>query len=130
MGGRGTYASGRKDVKATYRTVGYVNGVKVLEGTGNQHGLPAESHSSSAYVKLYPDGTFHEIRFYDKDHYLKQEVAYHPETGLDPSRKPIVHIHEYKRDNFRDRPPRLLTKEEYNFYKKYFKGELRWKPGT
>lgn len=31
MGGRGTYALG-KNVPYTYETVGYINGVKVLQG--------------------------------------------------------------------------------------------------
>ena len=49
------------------------------------------------YIKLKPDGTFHEIRFYDKDHYLRYEIAYHPEPSLDPSRKPVLHFHKYDR---------------------------------
>lgn len=127
MGGRGSFAAGN-NVTYSYKTVGMINGIKVLEGIGNQHGLPAEAHSSSAYMKLSKDGSFRELRFYDKNHYLTKEIAYHPEKGLDPSRKPILHLHEYKRDNFRDRKPRLLSETEYSFYKKFLIGELRWKP--
>ncbi len=127
MGGRGTFAAGN-NVAFIYKTVGYIEGVKVLEGMGKKHDLPVEAHSSSAYIKLYPDGNFQMIRFYDSDHYLTTEIAYHPEKDLDISRKPILHIHEYKRDNFKDRPKRLLTKDEYEKYKKYFKKELRWQP--
>lgn len=43
-------------------------------------------------------------------------------TSIDPSRKPVLHVHEYKPDNFHDRNARPLTKEEYKKYKKYFKG--------
>ena len=127
MGGRGTYALGN-NVPFSYRTVDKIHGVKVLEGTNGKHSLPEESHTSNAYIKLKPDGTFHEIRIYDKNHYLIKEIAYHPEPNLDKTRKPILHIHEYKeRDNFAIRPKRLLTNQEYNKYKKYFKGDLRWK---
>ena len=126
MGGRGTYAAG-KNVDYTYKTVGKIGNVKILEGLGKKHDLPAEAHSSEAYIQLYPDGNFKMLRLYDKDHYLTTEIGYHPEKDLDPSRKPILHIHKYKRDNFTDRTPRLLTTDEYEKYKKYFGGVTRWK---
>ena len=56
MGGRGSYAAGN-NVEYTYKTVGMVDGVKILQGIGNKHGLPESSHSSEAYIKLKPDGT-------------------------------------------------------------------------
>lgn len=107
MGGRGTYAAGN-DVEYTYQTVDKIEGVKVLEGLNGKHGLPEESHNSNAYIKLKPNGTFHEMRIYDKDHYLIKEIAYHPE-----------------RDNFKCRSTRLITKEEYEIYKKYLKGVIQ-----
>ena len=55
MGGRGSYAAGN-NVEYTYKTVGMVDGVKILQGIGNKHGLPESSHSSEAYIKLKPDG--------------------------------------------------------------------------
>lgn len=58
----------------------------------------------------------------DKEHYLVKEIAYHPEPSLTGNHKPVLHVHEYKRDNFSERKPRLLTKYEYEKYKKYFKG--------
>lgn len=123
MGGRGTFASGNT-VQYSYETVGIIEGVKVLAGIGGKHGLPEEAHSSNAYIKLKPDGTFHEMRFYDKDHYLVKEIAYHPEPNLNNGNRSenILHIHEYKRDNFKDRTPRLLTPTEITVYKKYLKG--------
>lgn len=37
----------------------------------------------------------------------------------------ILHIHEYvKKGDFSIRPNRLLTQEEFNLYKKYFKGVI------
>ena len=123
MGGRGTFAAGN-NVDYTYQTVGYIEGVKVLEGLNGKHNLPEEAHSSSAYIKLKPDGTFHEMRIYDKDHYLVKEIAYHPEPGLNGRNRSenVLHIHEYKRDNFKNRPPRLMTAEEIKKYSKYLKG--------
>ena len=81
MGGRGTFASGNP-VNYTYKTVGYIEGVKVLEGTNGKHSLP--------------NGTFHEMRIYDKDHTLVMEIAYHPEKTLTgDGRTPVLHYHLY-----------------------------------
>ncbi len=122
MGGRGTYAAGNF-VAYTYETVGYIEGVKVLRGLNGKHGLPEEAHSSTAYIKLKPDGTFHEMRIYDSDHYLVKEIAYHPEPKLNNGKKEnVLHVHDYQRDNFKDRSPRFLTQEEMKSYKKFFKG--------
>lgn len=97
MGGRGTFAAGNF-VDFTYETVGYVNGVKVLkgkDGTG-KHGLPESAHSSFAYIKLKPDGTFHEMRFYDKNHLLYLEIGYHPEKSLTGNTHTnVLHYHTY-----------------------------------
>lgn len=121
MGGRGTFASG-KNVKYTYETVGKIEGVKVLKGLEGRHSLPVESHSSNAYIKLHHDGTVKELRIYDKEHYLVAEIAYHPEPKLTGNFLPVLHIHEYRRGDFSERPSRLLTDDEYKKYKKYFKG--------
>ena len=121
MGGRGTFASGN-NVAYNYETVGKIAGVKVLKGIGGKHSLPEEAHSSQAYIKLKSDGTFHEMRIYDKDHYLTHEIAYHGEHNISGNREEkVLHIHEYDR-NFHRTTARLLTDEEYKRYKKYFKG--------
>lgn len=126
MGGRGTFAAGN-NVPYTYQTVGFIDGVKVLQGMGSKHDLPVEAHSSEAYMLLYPDGNFRMLRLFDKNHYLAKEIGYHPETELDPSRKAILHIHEYPvPGDFSKRTKRLMTKDEYNKYKKYFGGVTRW----
>lgn len=122
MGGRGTFAAGNP-VPYSYETVGKIGGVKVIKGiNSDSKGLPAEAHSSNAYIQLHPDGKFKMYREYDKDHYLVKEIAYHPEPQLTGNHNPFLHIHEYKRDNFTDRKPRLLTNDEYEKYKKYFRG--------
>ena len=120
MGGRGTFAAG-KIVAYVYKTVDIIEGIKVLEGTNGKHGLPEEAHSSNAYIKLKPDGTFHEMRIYDKDHYLTFELAYHPEPKVDPSREPVLHYHLYDR-NFGRTHAVKATKAMRKHFKKYLKG--------
>lgn len=124
MGGRGTFAAG-KQVPYSYETVGTVEGVKVLRGISGKHGLPEEAHSSAAYIKLKPDGTFHEMRFYDERHYLTMEIAYHPEPNLNDGNRTenILHVHEYRQhDNFKMRPAHRITRQEYETYKRFFQG--------
>lgn len=120
MGGRGTFASGNP-VAYTYITVGKIAGVKVLEGLNGKHSLPEEAHSSLAYIKLKPDGTFHEMRIYDKDHYLQYEIAYHPEKHIDPSGRPVLHYHIYDR-NFGRSKAIKMPKAMKKHFRKYLKG--------
>lgn len=94
MGGRGSFAAGNP-VPPEYKTVGTIHGVKVLEGINGKHSLPESSNTSLAYIKLKRNGTFHEIRFYNKDHVLYLEIGYHPERKLNSPLKPILHYHLY-----------------------------------
>lgn len=123
MGGRGTFAVGN-NVEYTYETVGKIDGVKVLKGLNGKHSLPEEAHSSSAYIKLKHDDTFHEMRFYDNEHYLTFELAYHPEKSLGSGDKPILHYHTYDRDFNRSNAIKA-SKAMYRHYKKYLKGVKR-----
>ncbi len=123
MGGRGTFASG-KSVAYTYETVGKIEGIKVLKGINGKHSLPEESHLSGSYIKLKPDGTFHEMRIYDKNHYLVKEIAYHPEKSLTGNNfTPVLHYHTYDK-NFNRSDAILLSKDnkDFDLFKKYFKG--------
>lgn len=120
MGGRGTFASGN-NVAYNYETVGKIENVKVLRGLNGKHGLPEEAHSSNSYIKLKHDGTFHEMRFYDKDHYLTFEIAYHKEKSLGSGDKPILHYHIYDR-SFNRSNAMKVPKSMYKRYKKYLKG--------
>jgi len=118
MGGRGTFAAG-KNVAYQYETVGTIEGVKVLSGLNGKHSLPEESHLSVAYIKLKPSGIFHEMRIYDKNHYLTLEIAYHPEPRLGKGN--VLHYHIYDR-NFQRSEAFNMTTELKEKYKKYFKG--------
>ncbi len=129
MGGRGTFASGNS-VAYSYQTVGNIEGVKVLEGISGKHGLPESAHSSSAYIKLNSNGTFREMRFYDKSHRLIMEIAYHPEKSLTgDNHTPVLHYHIYderfsqnKVGPFSRTPAKALTSEMKEEYGKFFKG--------
>lgn len=120
MGGRGTFAIGNV-VAYTYEKIGEIEEVKVLAGLNGKHGLPEEAHSSLAYIKLNHNGVFHEMRIYDKDHYLIFELAYHSEPNLDKSRKPVLHYHLYDRD-FNRTEAIKATKAMKRHFKKYLKG--------
>ncbi len=138
MGGRGTYAAGKSvdyvyevDKSFSFAPDGKWEGLKILkgkEGTG-KHGLPESSHSSEAYIKFYPDGTFHEMRIYDKNHCLRVEIAYHVEKKLGQGK--ILHYHTYDErfsksatGDFYRSSADLLTSDMplYKEYKKYFRG--------
>lgn len=126
MGGRGTFAAGRS-VPSTYKTLGRVCDVKVLAGLdSSHHGLPEESKTSWAYIKLKPDGkTFHEMRIYNANHEVVMDIGYHGEPNLNAGdhRTAILHAHDYaKGGDFKHRSTRWLTDEEYQKYKKYFIG--------
>ncbi len=121
MGGRGTFAAGR-NVDFTYKTVGIIEGVKVLEGMYGKHALPEESHSSKAYIKLRRNGTFHEMRIYGEDHLPVMDIAYHTEPNIDPSKAPVLHVHRYHGDVANREPAEPITKEIYDKYSKFFVG--------
>lgn len=129
MGGRGTFAAGNP-VAYSYQTVEFIEGVKVLKGINGEHSLPASSHSSNAYIKLKPDGTFHEMRIYDNNHILTLEIAYHAEESLTGNRNtPILHYHTYdenfsksKNSGFERSEAKPLTSEMKKKYKKFFRG--------
>ncbi len=128
MGGRGSFAAGN-NVDYTYKTVGKINGVKILEGIGNFHSLPVEAHSSIAYIKLKPNGVFHEMRIYNKDKYVIAEIAYHPEHNLEKKRINVLHIHEYKIPgdfSKKSRTTRKLTQEEIEKFKPFLRGVKLW----
>ena len=123
MGGRGSFASGI-NVAYKYKTIDKIEGVKVLAKINpkDSGGLPEESHSSSAYIQVNSRGEFKMYREYDENHLIKFDIAYHPEPDIDPSRKPVLHVHEYKLGDFGSRSTRPITKEEYNKYKKFLRG--------
>lgn len=136
MGGRGTFAAGNAApyqyyVDTTYSPSGTWEGVKILKGTGNKHGLPESSHSSLAYIKLDHNGRFKEMRLYDRNHCLYFEIGYHAEKSIDKSGKAVLHYHTYdpsfskSKDGDGGRSTaKKLTKSMRKHFRKYFKGVM------
>ena len=120
MGGRGSYASGNRTYE--YETVGTIEGVKVVRRISGSNKVPEESYTSKAYMTLYKDGNFQRLRIYDNNHLPKFDIEYHTEQSKYKNR-PVLHIHNYE-DGIRQ-TGRLLTKEEYNTYKKFFVGIVK-----
>ena len=123
MGGRGTFASGNT-VAYTYKTVGKIEGVKILSGIDGKHDLPVEAHSSTAYIKLHSDGNLNMLRIYDSDHYLTMEIAYHPERKLTGTSENVLHVHYYDRNLNRTKAA-YLDRNTFEKYRKYLKG-MKW----
>ena len=122
MGGRGTYASGN-NVPFTYRTTGKISGIKVVAkiDTSKSGDLPLESHTSDAYISLYPDGTFHQCRFYNKDHTANYDIDYHWKN-INGKREMVYHIHVWKKGE-REKIGRVLTAAEIKKYNKIIGGK-------
>ena len=126
MGGRGTFAAGN-NVPYKYETVGYIDGVKILEPIDKKASrrLPEEAHSSQSYIRLDNDGHFYQYREYNEKHELVLEIGYHPENNLskDKANRPILHAHDYTLSasgkDWRT-GARNLTREEFRKYRKYF----------
>ena len=122
MGGRGTYAIGN-NVEYTYKTVGEIEGVKVLKGLSKLHNLPEEAHSGSAYIKVDDKGNFVRYREYNSDKTTHFDIDYHIEPKITGSRaEKIFHIHFYNKNGERDAVGRKLTQQEMKQYRKYFRG--------
>lgn len=124
MGGRGTYAVGNK-VGYTYKTVGKIEGIKVLQPVDSKRSfnMPPEAHSSNGYIILDKSGVFHQYTEYNKDHLPIFEIGYHFEKGISKQGEHVFHIHEYSAPGIDNRQPaRKITIREYEKYKKFFKG--------
>ena len=94
MGGRGTFAAG-KNVEYQYKTVGFVDGVKIINPIDKTKSLklPEESHSSIGYVLYDKNGVFHQYREYNANHEVVLEIGYHHEKSLGIG--DILHVHEH-----------------------------------
>ena len=124
MGGRETFASG-KNVAFTYQTVGKIEGVKVLQPIDprRSYNMPPESHSSSRYIILGKNGVFRQYVEYNENRLPVFEIGYHFENGISKHGEPVFHVHEYSSPGIDFRlPARAITPNEYERYKKYFKG--------
>ena len=125
MGGRGAYTKG-KQKEYVYTSVDKIAGVKVLVPVNEKasHSMPAEAHSSKAYIVLDKEkGVFRQYREFNEGHLPTFEVGYHFESGLSENGKNVFHIHEYTSPGIEHRQKsRLMTPDEIQKYRKYFKG--------
>ena len=124
MGGRGTYAVGN-NVPYTYKTIGKVEGVKILVPIDSKKSLklPEESHSASSYIVLDKNGVFRQYREYNQKHEVTLEIGYHSEPDLGKGK--VLHIHIYHNpgvENHNLAEKRLLTEKEKKKYSKFFIG--------
>lgn len=124
MGGRGTFAAGRS-VPYTYRTVGYMTGVKIVAPIDEKRSasMPVESHSSNKYILLdKKNNIFRQYREYNNEHRIIKEIGYHFEKDLSENGKKVFHIHEYSKPGIEYRQKgRLMTDVEVQAYRRYFK---------
>ena len=125
MGGRGAYTEG-KQKKYVYSTVDKIETVKVLAPVDKNasHSMPAEAHSSRAYIILDKENDiFRQYREFNEGHLPTLEIGYHFESGLSENGKNVFHIHEYSQPGIEHRQKgRLMTPDEIQKYRKYFKG--------
>lgn len=122
MGGRGTFASGN-NVKYKYKTVGIIDGVKIINpiDTTKALKLPEESHSSIGYVLYDKDGVFHQYREYNENHEIIMEIGYHHENKLGKGDVLHVHIHSQPGiDGHKSAKTKILVSSD-PIYKKYHK---------
>lgn len=101
LSSRGNFIKNGHAGTSEYKTIFVTeNGVKILEGNGNNHSLPDYAHTpESIYAKMKSDGkTLHELRFYDKSGNPIIEIAYHPEPNINNGDRQtsVVHFHLYK----------------------------------
>lgn len=101
-----------------------VEDAKVLIGsTSKQHGLPDYAHTqNSKYIKENSDGSFRELRDYDKYGFPMIEIGYHPEQSLTGNRHTyVLHFHTFKPNMERVMGGILSETEHPDIYKKYKK---------
>lgn len=127
MGGNGTFAAGNV-AKYRWETVGTVHGVKVLtlKDKGQSRKLPEEAHSSRMYIQQHDDGTFSQLRIYDRYHRLRFEVGYHREPSLKENDKNVLHYHVYTypsgSSRFKRTEARRMTERMWRKLGKFMKG--------
>ena len=121
MGGKGTYSTG-KSPEFTYKTVGMIGDVKILEPMDEtlSRKLPEESHTpGTSYVLLDKDGVFHQYREYNSNHEVVLEIGYHQESSL--GNGDVLHVHLYRTpgvDNHKISDKFTIKPGDY-YYEKY-----------
>ncbi len=127
MGGRGTFAVGN-NVAYTYKTVGKIDDVKILQPIDNTKAfkLPEESHTAgNSYVLLDKNDVFHQFRKYDENHRAIWEIDYHQESSLGKGKVLHVHVHSIPGVEGHNSAKKYIIVPGDQYYEKYinlFKG--------
>ena len=120
MGGRGSFLKEGGFVKTRYKTVGFIESIKILRPKDDREklSLPERSGSPNAsYVSYHDDGTFRQFITFDKNRMPKYQIDY----GVHKKRK-FLHVHFYT-DGDRNEPQELKPGDKlYERHKDLFKG--------
>ena len=97
MGGKGTYSTGQSPAYI-YKTVGKIDGIKILEpiDSRNSFKLPEESHTAgNKYLLLNKSGVFRQYREYNDNHKVVFEIGYHHDSSF--GKGDVLHVHIHNR---------------------------------
>lgn len=123
MSSRGAVTENGHVTTSEYENVEEVYDAKVLVGKDGRHGLPDYSHSSNRkYIKENRDGTFREMRDYDKMGHPIIEIGYHPEPQLTGNRhEKVLHYHLFEENLDRVMGGEISPTKNADIYYKYRK---------
>lgn len=122
MGSRGSFLeSGGFSAPAKWKTVDYVDGIKVLAPKDSKASisLPERSNTpGTSYLSYRKYGTFDQLRVFENDRIPKFDIDYGVHQG-----EKSLHIHFYK-DGIRSKEPIKIKEGDkiYEKYKRLFKG--------
>ena len=121
MGGRGSFLKDGGFITQRYKTVGFIDGIKILRPVDPRHrlSLPERSGSPNAsYVSYNDDGSFRQFITFDDDRMPRYQIDYGKhKDGIS------LHVHFYK-DGDRNGGLRYLYPGDdlYERHKKLFVG--------
>jgi len=124
MGSRGSFLeSGGFSVPAGWHTVGYVEGIKVIERKNPKasRSLPERSNTpGTAYVSYRKNGDFDQLRVFGEDRMSIFDIDY----GKHDKASKTLHVHYFDKNYNREKKVVYLKKGDYLYekYKKLFKG--------
>ena len=121
MGGRGSFLKDGGFITQRYKTVGFIDGIKILRPKDPKHKLSLPERSGSpntSYVSYYDDGSFRQFITFDDDRMPRYQIDYGKHQGVKS-----LHVHFYKNGN-RDGGLRYLYPGDdlYERHKKLFVG--------
>ena len=121
MGGRGYFLKEGGFVKTRYKTVGFIESIKILRPKDDREklSLPERSGSPNAsYVSYHDDGTFRQFITFDKNRMPKYQIDYTKHRG-----QLFLHVHFYKNGDRDNEPKKLKPGDKlYERHQNLFKG--------